>query len=91
MIVEPGTGPAKRLAHGFELSLGRQPSAKELTTLQKALDARLARFRADAIAAKKLLAVGQSAVSQDVDPAELAAYATVARIILNLSEFITKG
>jgi hypothetical protein len=37
----------------------------------------------------KLLSVGQSLRSQSRP--ELAAYATVARMMLNLSEFITKG
>ena len=57
----------------------------------RALDERLLQFRADPPAAAELLAIGQSPHDAKIDPTELAAYATVARIIMNLSEFITKG
>ncbi|NNE90434.1 MAG: hypothetical protein HKN23_02200, partial [Verrucomicrobiales bacterium] len=62
----------------------------ELGLLEKALQAQLAHFSQKPDAAKELLAVGKAPVS-DHDPAELAAYANVARIILNLSEFITRN
>lgn len=91
MIAETTGNPRQRLSFGFELCLSRQPEPDELKLLHNALEARLARFKSDPEAAKKLLAVGESPVSDQIDRAELAAYTTVARIILNLSEFITKG
>ncbi|MFT5412177.1 MAG: hypothetical protein ACI9NC_004915, partial [Verrucomicrobiales bacterium] len=91
MLHEAGPDPAQRLAHGFTLCMARQPTARELQLLRRALDERMVQFKADPAAAAPLLKVGQSPHDAKIDPAELAAYATVARIIMNLSEFITKG
>ena len=90
-MTEAGPDPASRLAHGFQLCLARQPKPDELKFLREALRVRLLQFKTDPEGANKLLSVGQSPVATEMDSAELAAYATVARIILNLSEFITKG
>ena len=76
--------------HGFELCLARTPRPQELKSLQQALDARLAYFEANTQEAAKLLAVGESPLPDPVDQTELAAYATVASMILNLDETITK-
>jgi hypothetical protein len=50
----------------------------------------LGEFRADAEAAKQLLAVGESKRDEALDPAEHAAWTMVANLILNLDETITK-
>jgi hypothetical protein len=47
-------------------------------------------FRHDSEAAKKLLAVGARPQSADLDPAELAAWVSVARAILNLHELVMR-
>jgi len=49
-----------------------------------------AKFAADPAAAKKLLAVGHSPLPEKLDPAELAAWTTVASLVLNLDETISK-
>jgi len=49
-----------------------------------------ARFQADPPAAQALLAVGESPVDPAFDPLELAAHTTLARLILNLDETITR-
>ena len=59
--------------------------------LKSALDEHLAQYKATPESATKLLSVGQSPRHAEIDSAELAAYTTVARILLNLSEFVTKG
>ncbi len=81
----------QRLRFGFQLCLARTPQAKELATLKQALKTRLEYFQANPEDASKLLEIGKSPVPEQIDQAELAAYATVARILLNLSEFITKS
>lgn len=92
MMTEAGsTDPAARLGHGFEICLGRSPEAGELERLRETFRHWLEEFREDPEGARQLLSVGQSASPENIDPAELAAYATVGRIIMNLSEFITKG
>ncbi|GAG09587.1 unnamed protein product, partial [marine sediment metagenome] len=45
----------------------------------------------DPEAAKKLLSVGMSPRDESLAIAEHAAYTQVARMLLNLSEFLTKG
>lgn len=91
MMGEAGEAPRARIAHGFELCMARPPTERELALLQQALDSRLTQFRGDPDSAAKLLSVGQSANDPRIDSAELAAYTTIARMLLNLSEFITKG
>ena len=91
MMREGGAEPAQRIAHGFQLCMARKPTARELQLLSKALAEHLMRFKGEPDAAADLLAVGQSPQDTTIDPVELAAYTTVARMLLNLSEFITKG
>ena len=47
-------------------------------------------YRHDPQAAEKLLAVGARPRPADLDPAELAAWTSVARAILNLHEIVTR-
>ena len=51
----------------------------------------LAEYRTDEASAKRFLAVGASSVDAALPAGELAAYAAVANIILNLDEVVTKG
>ncbi|MCP5113827.1 MAG: hypothetical protein GY953_23595 [bacterium] len=71
--------------------MARPPTAAESELLRDALSRCLAEFKNDTEAANKQLSVGQSPRDLKIEPAELAAYTTVARMMLNLSEFITKG
>jgi hypothetical protein len=48
-------------------------------------------FRESREAALKLLSVGESPRNEKLDVRELAAWTTVANVILNLDETITKG
>jgi predicted ATP-grasp superfamily ATP-dependent carboligase len=54
------------------------------------LERRLAKYKADPEAAKKLLSVGERKLSPNVDVSELAAYTLTANVILNLDETVTK-
>jgi hypothetical protein len=54
------------------------------------LQAQLTFFRANLKEAEKLLAIGEKRNDPKLNPAELAAYATTASLILNLDEVITK-
>ena len=59
--------------------------------LEKIFQRQLAVYREDPEAAVKLLSVGESKRNEKLDVAELAAWATVASVILNLDETVTKG
>ncbi len=91
MLTEGGSSPGDRIAYGFRLVTARRPTANELAVFQEALIADHTRFAGDPAAAKKLLQVGDSPIQPDVDQIELAAYTSVARLLLNLNEAITKG
>ena len=54
------------------------------------LDGRRDVFRKDRPSAVKLLASANRSATRDMDPAEHAAWTTVASVILNLDETITK-
>jgi hypothetical protein len=58
--------------------------------LRETFDRRLVAFKAKPEAAAKLLSAGESPVDERLDKPELAAYATIAGMILNLDETITK-
>ena len=79
-----------RITSGFERVAARTPTEAEIGVLSEILDQRLSEYRADPDAAVKLLSVGDSAIDNELETAELAAWTTVARILMNTSEFITK-
>ncbi|MCU1234444.1 MAG: hypothetical protein JWP63_2411 [Candidatus Solibacter sp.] len=90
MMKEGGATDAARLAWAFRLATSRAASADEVAILERGLTRRLARYRGDRVAAEKLLAAGESPRDVQLDVAELAAYTTVASVILNLDEVITR-
>ncbi len=87
---EGGDEANERLAYAFRLATARKPTRKERGVLRSLLDERLAGFRRDRPSALKLLEVGESPRDRTLDPSELAAWTTVASVILNLDETITK-
>ena len=89
-MTEGGGSPEERVSYGYRLVLARAPDAPRRQALVKALDGFAAGFRADAGAAREFLKQGESAVRSGLDEQELAAYASVASLILNLDETITK-
>jgi hypothetical protein len=90
MLREGGETADERLTHAFRLVLTRKPNADELKVLAAALKRHQQHFREQPKAAAELLAVGESPRDEKFDVGELAAYATVASLILNLDETITK-
>lgn len=80
----------KRILRAFRHTLGRRPESGELTILKKTYEQQLANFRQDSKAANAFLKVGDSPLPEKTDPAELAAMTTVANVLLNLNEAITK-
>ena len=91
VLREAGAEPGERLAYLFELAAGRPPGREETRVLGESLANLRASFAAGGAAASDLLAVGESHADAGLDPTELAAYAAMASLILNLDEVITKG
>jgi hypothetical protein len=70
--------------------LARPPTARQAEVLARAFDKFAAEFRADPAAAAAFLRVGESPGQPGLDAAELAAYTSIASLILNMDEAITK-
>ncbi len=80
---------AERLAHLYLLVLSRSPRKEEAAVLLEQLAHERRAFQADRQAAKDLLAVGESLADPALDVAELAAWTTIASVVLNLDEAVT--
>jgi hypothetical protein len=82
---------AERLRWAFEECLSRPPSDAELSVLTAALSRERDRYAKDESAAREYLAVGESPRDPNLPPAEHAAWAQVATLIMNLSENVTRN
>src|SRR5207248_10879557 len=91
MMTEVADDPKKRIAFAFRLATARAPGGEEVKVLLDVFNRELADFRKDKAAAEKLLAVGSFKPKSGLDPSELAAWTTIASMILNLDETVTKG
>lgn len=89
-LKEAGGDDAARLTWLWREALQRQPTAAERTTLLALLDKHRAGFKADVPAATALGKVGAPAPA-GLDAAELAAWTSVTRVVINLHEFITRS
>ena len=90
MILEGGATPAARIDYGFKLTTARAPKERERAVLLESLHSNLDRYKTDTAAATRLLTQGESPVAPSLDKSELAAYTTVASMLLNLDETVTK-
>ena len=79
-----------RLRELFRSVLLRQPREEELVVLSRRLTKSRERFRDDADSARRLIAVGEFPVDPKLDVVEWAALTTVASLVLNLDETMTK-
>jgi len=70
--------------------LSRPPEDRERQSLEKLFEAQLAYYGAHPDDAKKLIAVGYHPAPASVDPARLAAWTSVTRVLLNLNETIVR-
>jgi hypothetical protein len=89
-VLREATTPDDRLTLAFRRITARPPTDAERAVLTRALDRHWAEFRKDPTAAERLLRVGESKPDAALDPIELAAYAAVCRLILNLDEAVTR-
>ena len=75
----------------WRLCLGRFASPQELDDLTTAFQEEKEFFESDLDAAEGLIAIGDSEAMADLDRSELAAWTTVASLLLNLDEVVTKN
>jgi len=80
-----------RLTFAFRLAVSRPPDSFERRVLLKLLAENRVSFSASMESAQQIVSTGQAPVDQKYPPAELAAWTTVARAILNLNETNTRN
>jgi hypothetical protein len=90
MMNEGGEIPGDRIAYAFRLVTARPPSARESKALVDCFDGFRKRYQAEPKAALELLAAGESARDEHLDPIDLASYAAIANLVLNLDLSVTK-
>ena len=90
MLLQGGTTEGERLSYAFQLATARKPDGAERKALDALLARRLSVYRHDPASAKAFISVGASKPDPKLDPAEVAAYANLASLILNLDETINR-
>ncbi|MEL7267747.1 MAG: DUF1553 domain-containing protein, partial [Planctomycetota bacterium] len=91
MLRHPEGDVDAKIQFGFQLAFGRFAKDTELQVLRATFQEKLKHYESDPQAARQLLGVGDSESQQPLPITDHAAMTTVARLIMNLSEFITKG
>lgn len=89
VVAQNGT-PADKLKFAFRLCLSRLPSEKETARLLRLHDEMTATYKADAKAALSMATEPLGPAPQGADIADLAAWTTVANVLLNLDETLMK-
>lgn len=79
-----------RIQFAVRTALGRKAEKEEVAVLKKSYEQALAKYQRDRIAASKLVHVGEYPRSALLDISEHAAWTSVAGIVLNLDEAITR-
>src|SRR5262249_39998711 len=90
MLKEGGSDVTSRLRYGFQLVTGRAPLMSEQQVLRENLQYYLNYFSGHVGQVKTFLSQGESAADSKLSPPELAAYASVASLLLNSDEAVTK-
>ena len=89
-LLEAPATPEARIEYAFRRALARKPRADEEAAVLGMLRHFEVRYEKDPKAAAALLAEGESPVNAKLQPSELAAYTTVASLLMNLDEMVTK-
>ena len=90
MMRAKAESPSGRIEWAYRQALSRAPTPAELETLLSLYAKHSAAYAADAESAAALSRVGLSGAPEGLDAAELAAWTSVARVLLNLHETITR-
>ncbi len=91
MLTEGGATLASQLDWAFARALSRPATADEKQILTDLHAKNLARFKADPLAARQFLTIGDAPLSPRFKPEDVAAATTITRAILNLHETITRN
>ncbi len=90
-ILKGGDTTEKRIEFAYRQALNRKPLPEETKLLAALVEKHWKEYQTDKAAAKALLSEGARPMAKEFDPAELAAWTSVARVVLNLHETITRN
>jgi hypothetical protein len=90
LLLEKHADDNARLTRAFELAVARPAKEAELQSLAVMLDSQRDHYRANVEDADKAIRVGIAPAADALDSSELAAWAAICRVILNLHETITR-
>ncbi|MDP6555788.1 MAG: DUF1553 domain-containing protein [Pirellulaceae bacterium] len=83
-VMKEAALPVERLKRMYRRILADAPSERQLAILVRGYRRQLEEFRAHPEAVAQWLSAGEYSQDEDVDPVELAAFATMASLLLNL-------
>ena len=90
IMTEGGDSDRERADFGFRLVTGRRPDSAEVDIILDVYAKNLETFTKTPEDAKKLINVGESKPSEELDSRQLAAWTMIGNMILNLDETVTK-
>lgn len=90
ILLEGGTTFDTRLNFAFRQVVARYPTSEEAAILERTLAQHAARYQASTDAAKQLTTFGDSKPNATLNTSELAAWAMIANLLLNLDEALTR-
>jgi hypothetical protein len=90
MLRDGGADDAARLRYGFRLCTARAPRENEAAILTSSLARFRQQYTAHPAAAAKLIATGESKPDPNLPAPELAAHTSLALLLLNLDETLSK-
>lgn len=91
LLTAGGASERERLTFAFRQTLNRSPRDEEAKLLTELLQKQRQVYATDKAAAEALLKTGDAPVPDGLDHAELAAWTSLARAVLNLHETITRN
>jgi hypothetical protein len=91
IIKEGGADAGARIDFAFRQAVGRPATPGEVQVLTALANKHLAEYTADKAQAVEVLTNGDSKPPEGLDAAEVAAWTSVARVILNLHEVVTRS
>jgi hypothetical protein len=91
IIAEGGAESSSRIRWAWRQALDRAPRDEELSIAAALFEKHRSELAADPAAAEQLIHVGQAPPPEHVDHVELAAWTSVARLVLNLHETIVRN
>ncbi len=90
IIKEGGQTVPERINWAYQAALSRLPQPQEFEVITTLYEKHSSDYTSHQDAAKSFVATGESPATEGVKPHELAAWTSVARVILNLHETITR-